>query len=53
MKKKPMTKKEEMQKIIRLYREETGKSECTMHDVAQFAVVAKGMAASYTEGPHG
>lgn len=33
-----MSKAQEMQKLIRLYREETGKAEIDMHDVAMFAM---------------
>ena len=33
-----MSKAQEMQKIIRLYREETGRAELDMHDVAMFAM---------------
>ena len=33
-----MTKKQEMQRLIALYRDETGATEINMHDVAQFAV---------------
>jgi hypothetical protein len=32
------TKHQEMQRLIRLYKDETGKKEVNMHDVAQFAV---------------
>lgn len=38
-----MSKAQEMQKIIRLYREETGRTELDMHDIAMFAM-HKGLA---------
>lgn len=32
------TKAQQRQAIIRLYRQETGKQSCDMHDVAEFAI---------------
>jgi hypothetical protein len=35
---KPMTRRQEMQRLIRVYKEQTGESEVDMHKVAEFAV---------------
>ena len=46
-----MKKKEEMRRIIRLYKEKTGKKEYEMHEVAEFAVKTMGWPLPTPKGP--
>ena len=45
------TKKLAMQRVIRLYKQQTGKTEVDMHKVAEYAVTHLGMVLPTVKGP--
>ena len=45
------TKKLQMQRVIRLYKQQTGKTEVDMHKVAEYAVTRLGMVLPTVKGP--